>query len=134
MGRAVQENVETPNEDPVFNAPALLDEATLRELLEEVGLPLFMNFVARMSASALVHQARLVRAAQHDDHADARLAAHAMIGLLGHFGLNRAAALARQIESAPHPARAAGLTLPELERTLCESLDLLPERARKIAA
>ena len=41
-------------------APPLLDEATLRELLDEVGLPLFLNFVGRMSASALQHHKRLV--------------------------------------------------------------------------
>jgi HPt (histidine-containing phosphotransfer) domain-containing protein len=115
-------------------APPLLDEATLRELLDEVGLPLFLNFVGRMSASALQHQARLSQAAEEGDHAGARLAAHSLIGLLGHFGLKGAAALARQIESAPEPAHAARLRRVELERTLSDSLELLPVRARNIAA
>lgn len=134
MGRAVQAYVETHHETGNYNAPALLDEAALRELLGEVGLPLFLNFVARMSVSALAHQARLARAASEDDHAGAKLAAHALIGLLGHFGLKRATALARRIESAPEPARAAALALAELERTLAESLELLPARAQKYAA
>lgn len=134
MGRAVLVHVETYKDDRSLFAPALLDEAVLRELLEEVGLPLFMNFVARMSASALDHQARLARAAQENDHASARLAAHALIGLLGHFGLKRATALARRIENAPEPAREAGLAFAEMERILSDSLNLLPERASRIAA
>lgn len=134
MGRAVLSHVETYKDDPSLFAPALLDEAVLRELLDEVGLQLFMNFVARMSASALDHQARLAKAAQENDHASARLAAHALIGLLGHFGLKRAAALARRIETAPDAAREAGLALLEMERTLNDSLELLPLRASRIAA
>ena len=130
----MQVHVETYKHDPSLFAPALVDEAVLRELLDEVGLPLFMNFVARMSASALDHQARLARAAQEDDHASARLAAHALIGLLGHFGLKRASALARRIEKAPEPAREAGLALAELKQILADSLELLPLRAGSIAA
>ena len=125
---------ETFGQAPVIAAPPLLDDAALRELLEEVGLTLFLNFVARMSASALQHQARLARAVEDGDHASARVAAHSLIGLLGHFGLKRAAALARQIESAPEPARVARLRLIELERTLADSLELLPLRAHDFAA
>lgn len=127
-------DVETYKTDIPLLAPALLDETVLRELLDEVGLPLFMNFVARMSASALDHHARLALAAQENDHASARLAAHALIGLLGHFGLKRAATLARRIENAPEPAHEAGLALAEMERTLSDSLELLPLRASRIAA
>ena len=134
MGRAVPVHVETYRDEPISFAPALLDEVILRELLDEVGLPLFMNFVARMSASALDHQARLAQAAQENDHASARLTAHALIGLLGHFGLKRATALARRIEKAPEPAREAGLALAELEQILSDSLELLPLRASRIAA
>ena len=134
MGRAVQVHVETYQDDPALLASTLLDEAVLRELVDEVGLPLFMSFVARMSASTLDHQARLALAAQENDHASARLAAHALIGLLGHFGLKRAAALARQIENAPEPAREAGLALVEMARILRDSLELLPLRASRLAA
>ncbi len=119
---------------PIAAAPALLDEAALRELLDEVGLPLFLSFVARLSASALQHQARLAQAAREGDHAGARFAAHSLVGLLGHFGLKQAAALARQIESSPDPAHAARLRFHEIEVTLSDSLELLPLRAHAIAA
>ena len=106
----------------------LIDEAVLRELVEEVGLELFEAFSARMQASARGRLADL-RAGP----AQAARAAHALCGLLGHFGLRRAAELARALQSAPAGAPEAAGLAEALEATLAESLRDLPARASRLA-
>jgi hypothetical protein len=112
---------------PQASAP-LIDDATLRELIDEVGLHLFEAFSARMQASASAHLADL-RAGP----AQAARAAHALCGLLGHFGLRRAAELARALQGSPAGAPEAAGLVDALEATLAESLRDLPARARRLA-
>ena len=103
----------------------LIDETVLRELIEETGLDLFLAFAARMEASARSHLRDLAAGGE-----GAARAAHALAGLLGHFGLARAAALARALQG----TMGAGPLAGALEAALAESLAGLADRARALAA
>lgn len=108
----------------------LLDERVLEELIAEVGIATFLDFVGRMSAAALSHHARLSSALLAGDDEAARLAAHALCGLLGHFGLKQAACLSHAIET----SGAGPQDCTALESVLRASLEALPHYARKLAA
>ena len=106
----------------------LIDDGALRDLLEEVGLDLFLAFAARMRASAQIHLEALERPEE------APRASHALCGLLGHFGLMRAAELARAIQPLPPADPQAPPLVAALKAALADSLAQLPDRARALAA
>lgn len=112
------------------NDPAMFDESALAELVSEVGLEAFMDFASRMAEAAEAHQTKLVRAWNAGDDEAVRRAAHALCGLLGHFGMARASHLARGVEA----GRVEAASLDALADALHASLMELPQRARKLVA
>lgn len=136
MGRAVSVVFEAYNqsfpaqcESPCDDAP-LLEDAVLEELIAEVGISTFLDFVGRMASAALDHHARLARALAAQDADATQRAAHALCGLLGHFGLTRAARLSHAIENAKAGPDACAM----LAAVLQTSLEALPQYARRLAS
>ncbi len=82
-------------------AAPLVDEAVLSEILDELGREHALQMMQMVERDARKRLLALVDSMSRRDMRAIHVNAHALAGLLAHFGLARAAACSRALKAAP---------------------------------
>ena len=106
------------------SAPAVVDEAHLRLLLDALGSAKLAELIAGIEAETAPHRARLAAACVSGDFGTARAAAHAVRGVAASLGMAALAELSAGIETAAAQGDAQRLAtlLGQLDHTMSDGM------------